>query len=119
MVSKKIIILVLFFAQSVMASTPEVVDVKVEITPAQKYNFSVTIEHEDSGWDHYANAWRVYSPQGKLLGERILHHPHVKEQPFTRTLRGVRIPVDIDEVIIKASCSVKNENEHGYIIKLK
>jgi len=70
------------------------------------WSFSVTLKHGDTGWDHYADLWQVYSPGGDLLGERVLHHPHVEEQPFTRSLSGVSIPDDLNEVIIRARDSV-------------
>jgi len=45
----------------------------------------VTVSHPDSGWDHYADIWRVYGPDGAELAERVLLHPHETEQPFTRS----------------------------------
>jgi hypothetical protein len=40
---------------------------------------------------------------------RTLHHPHVEEQPFTRSLSGVRVPAGVDQVSVRARDSV-----HGY-----
>lgn len=48
--------------------------------------FSVTLTHPDTGWDHYADGWRVEDADGTVLGLRVLAHPHVNEQPFTRSL---------------------------------
>jgi hypothetical protein len=45
-----------------------------------------------------------------VLGTRILHHPHVNEQPFTRNLSGVNIPNTIETVTIRAHDSV---HEYG------
>ena len=112
-------VFVILFSSASMASDAEILDVKTELTPAQKMNFTVTIKHADTGWEHYANAFRVYTPDGELLGERILHHPHVKEQPFTRTLAGISIPAEVNKVIIKANCSKTNENKKGYTVKLR
>ncbi|WP_211234236.1 hypothetical protein [Aliagarivorans taiwanensis] len=47
--------------------------------------------------------------QGTVLGERILHHPHVDEQPFTRSLRGVIIPRHLRVVYIEA-----HDKQHGW-----
>jgi len=44
-----------------------------------------------------------------VLGVRELAHPHVNEQPFTRSLGGVEIPDGVQEVTIRARDSV-----HGY-----
>ena len=48
---------------------------------------SVTLRHADTGWDHYADGWEVVAEDGTPLGRRVLAHPHVDEQPFTRSLR--------------------------------
>lgn len=46
---------------------------------------TVTLRHADTGWEHYADAWRVVDGQGRVLAQRTLAHPHVTEQPFTRS----------------------------------
>lgn len=71
-----------------------------------QWNFSVTLRHADGGWDHYADGWEIQSEDGTVLGYRELLHPHVNEQPFTRSLGGVQIPADESVVIIRAHCSV-------------
>lgn len=71
--------------------------------------FSVTVRHADDGWDHYADAWRVVGPDGTVYGTREILHPHVNEQPFTRSLSGVAIPDEVGTVIIEARDSV-----HGW-----
>lgn len=74
------------------------------------WRFDVTVRHNDEGWDHYADAWQIVDPDsGKVLAERILAHPHETEQPFTRSLGGVRIPKGIEEVTVRAKCNV-----HGF-----
>lgn len=49
--------------------------------------FDVTLSHPDTGWDHYADGWRIEDASGTVLGLRVLGHPHVNEQPFTRSLK--------------------------------
>jgi len=44
----------------------------------------------------------VVAPDGKVLATRSLAHPHVNEQPFTRSLSGVKIPKGIKVVTIRA-----------------
>ena len=73
------------------------------------WRFHVTVRHDDQGWDHYADKWDVVAPDGRLLGTRVLLHPHEAEQPFTRSLGGVAIPAGIDRVSLRAHDSV-----HGY-----
>jgi len=88
------------------AGEADVVDVSVRQTGENTYSFSVTARHDDTGWDHYANRWQVLAPDGTVLGERVLLHPHENEQPFTRSLAGVVIPPEINEVVIRAGDSV-------------
>ncbi len=33
----------------------------------------------------YVDGWHVETAEGEILGTRILLHPHVGEQPFTRS----------------------------------
>ncbi|MEO0729117.1 MAG: hypothetical protein AAFY64_01895, partial [Pseudomonadota bacterium] len=69
----------------------------------------VTLKHADTGWEHYADRWDVVSVDGKVLGTRTLHHPHVEEQPFTRSLGGVKVPAGTTEVLIRA-----RDSKHGF-----
>lgn len=87
------------------ASDTDVIDVKVSQSGGQ-YRFDVTLKHADTGWDHYANVWEIVGPGGEVLGTRVLAHPHVDEQPFTRSLGGVVIPAAILEVTIRAGDNV-------------
>jgi len=68
--------------------------------------FDVTLRHADEGWDHYADLWEVTGPDDEVLGTRVLAHPHVREQPFTRSLAGVAIPESVRSVTIRARDSV-------------
>ena len=73
------------------------------------WRFDVTVAHGDTGWDHYANGWEVIDADGTRLGYRKLHHPHVEEQPFTRSLSGVAIPEGTTRVFVRA-----HDNVHGW-----
>lgn len=94
---------------SLWAGEADVLGVKTQKKTDGSYIFSVTVSHADEGWDHYADRWEVVTLDGKILGTRVLLHPHVGEQPFTRSLAGVEIPEGINKVIIRARDSV-----HGY-----
>jgi hypothetical protein len=82
------------------ADIPEIVSVSANESGGT-WQFDVTVLHEDSGWDHYADGWGIYTIDGVELGYRILAHPHVNEQPFTRSLSGVVIPVTLTKVILR------------------
>ena len=72
----------------------DVVIVKVELrnnTGGDNWTFHVTLKHADSGWNHYADAWRIVTEDGTVLGKRVLFHPHENEQPFTRSLSDVKL----------------------------
>ncbi|MEL6125804.1 MAG: hypothetical protein AAFR57_05320 [Pseudomonadota bacterium] len=98
----------MMLGQGALADSPLVTDVVMRDLGGV-WRFDVTVSHPDTGWDHYADAWAVYAPDGTELGIRELLHPHVNEQPFTRSLSGVRIPDDLDEVVVRARDSV-----HGW-----
>jgi len=106
---KMALIIVLFTAATAHAGEADVIGVKVNEKGENQFYFSVSVHHNDEGWDHYANKWDVVAPDGIVLGTRILNHPHVNEQPFTRSLSGVKIPDTIETVTIRAHDSV-----HGY-----
>jgi hypothetical protein len=98
------------------AGAPSVTDVQVTRTGAG-WRFEVTVAHDDTGWDHYADGWSIYTPEGRELGYRKLLHPHVEEQPFTRTLSGVLIPPWIHEVMVRAHDTVHGEGP-PFVVKL-
>jgi hypothetical protein len=87
----------------------DVIDVKIKRMKNGIYRFDVTVQHQDEGWDHYADKWDVVAPDGTVIGTRTLLHPHVDEQPFTRSLDGVKIPDTIQNVKICA-----HDSTHGY-----
>lgn len=87
----------------------DVVDARAARAGDGTWRFSVTVRHADEGWDHYADRWEVLTPGGEVLGTRVLHHPHVDEQPFTRSLGDVRVPAGVSQVRVRARDSV-----HGY-----
>ena len=73
------------------------------------YRFHVSVSHGDSGWDHYADAWRIVDGAGHLLKTRVLYHPHTTEQPFTRSLSNISIPAGTDAVYVEA-----HDKRHGW-----
>jgi hypothetical protein len=73
------------------------------------WTFHVTVRHPDTGWEDYANGWDVLTPDGTVLKPdpdspftRLLLHPHVDEQPFTRSQSGIVIPPDAAQVRVRA-----------------
>ena len=102
--------LILLSVSPVMAGEADVVGVKIIKEGTGTYRFDVSVRHGDEGWKHYADKWDVVAPDGSVLGTRELAHPHENEQPFTRSLAGVRIPEAVNQVTVRAHDSV---HEYG------
>jgi hypothetical protein len=96
------VIAVLLFSPALYAGKADVEKVKVFCPIPESCTFNVTVRHADTGWKHYANQWDVVAPDGTVLGTRVLYHPHVDEQPFTRSLSNVQIPAGVSKVTVRA-----------------
>lgn len=84
------------------AAYPDVVDVAVTPGGDGTYTFDVTISSPYDTPERYADAFRVRTPDGRVLGVRELTHPHQDEQPFTRSLAGVEAPPDAETLVVEA-----------------
>jgi hypothetical protein len=80
---------------------PDVVAVELTDAGDRVFTVAVTLSSPYDSPERYADAWRVMSSDGTVLGIRELLHDHASEQPFTRTLSGVSIPADVDEVTVQ------------------
>jgi hypothetical protein len=87
------------------SADPPVIEAVTAAKTGDTWRFSVTLSHPDTGWDHYADGWRVLDMDGHVLATRELLHPHVTEQPFTRSQSGVALPEGATQVLIEASCN--------------
>jgi hypothetical protein len=105
-------------ATAATAHEPAILDVQVEKS-GMSWRVDVTLEHPDTGWDHYADGWEVLDAEGNRLGYRVLHHPHVNEQPFTRSLTNLQIPDGTREIFVKAHCSVDGWNDEPVRVELE
>ena len=98
---------VLFFS-SVSAGEADVLKVRAKCDDNNKCRFTVRVRHKDRGWNHYVNRWEILSLEGEVLATRVLAHPHVDEQPFTRSLTA-EIANEHKSVIVRA-----HDSEHAY-----
>ena len=112
-----LITILLSYSNIAVAGQARIIDVRVTDNNGS-FRFDVTLEHADTGWDHYADGWEVISPAGDVLGHRVLAHPHVNEQPFTRSLSGVQIPQGVKTVSIRAHDSVHGYNKEMFEVDL-
>lgn len=92
----------------IQAGDADVVDVTITALGDSRFRIDTTVAHADTGWDHYANRWDVLTEAGELLGTRELLHPHVNEQPFTRSLT-LEIPASVARVVVRAGDSVHGD----------
>ena len=97
-----LLFLLILLAENLTAGEADVLKVNVRKSSDGNYSFSVTVRHQDTGWNHYANKWDIVGPDGTVYGTRVLLHPHEGEQPFTRGLSGVKIPSNIRSVTVRA-----------------
>jgi len=111
LIASLILIASLGVAAEAVAGEAHVEAVRPTLAGDGTYRFDVTVRHADEGWDHYANAFQVETLAGEVLGTRVLLHPHVEEQPFTRSLGGVAVPAGTDAVVIRAVDSVHGPGE--------
>lgn len=103
-----ILLLSTLVMQVAWANQVEIVKVMLEPS-ANRWTFHVTLKHADTGWDHYADDWRIVDKDGNVLGNRKLWHPHVNEQPFTRSLADVLIPKGTEIIYVEA-----HDKVHGW-----
>lgn len=95
----------LIVSSNTLANQVKIVAVDIKAQGDQRYQFDVTLLHDDTGWEHYANRWEILDSRGNILATRTLHHPHVNEQPFTRSLT-ISLPDNTKTVIIRGHDSV-------------
>ena len=113
---KKLATILLMFTPAAYCGEVTIVEVRVECPSS--CTFSVTLEHADEGWEHYANQWEVLTLDDRILGTRVLYHPHENEQPFTRSLSGISIPAGTDRVKVRARDSKHGYSEREFIVEL-
>lgn len=105
---KRFALPLILLAAPAFAGEADVIDATAMNSGGNTWQVSATVQHADEGWDHYANAFEVLGPDGSVLETRVLFHPHVNEQPFTRSV-SVTVPEGITQITVRAVDSV-----HGH-----
>ncbi|MFK7792871.1 MAG: hypothetical protein AB8B88_09410 [Devosiaceae bacterium] len=98
--------LALLIATPVVAGEADVIAASASQDLRGTWSISATILHADTGWEHYADRFDVLDEEGTVLGSRTLFHPHVEEQPFTRSLTALTIPDEVMTITVRAHDSV-------------
>jgi len=109
--------LLIFFSLS-FANEADVLKAKATCNKNRICSFKVTIKHTDKNWNHYVNGYEILTLANKRLAKRTLHHPHINEQPFTRSISGVKIPINIDKVIVRAHDLIHGNGGKEVVLKL-
>lgn len=91
------------------AGQADVLDAQLRDLGDGRIQVSATIKHDDAGWDHYADRFEVLDPKGSVIATRVLMHPHVEEQPFTRATEPFRRPAGVAVFTIRA-----RDSRHGF-----
>ena len=112
------VLLVLTMSNTVRADDVQIIAVDLRSTQENVWQVSVTLKHGDTGWDHYADDWRLVDVEGNVLGDRILRHPHVNEQPFTRSLEGVSVPAGVTTLYVEAHDKVHGWTPNRLLVNL-
>jgi len=109
LIVKTVLFVAIIWIGQAVAGEVEIVKTRLEYR-AGSWHVSTTLRHGDTGWSHYADAWRVVTEKGEDLGTRTLHHPHEQEQPFTRS-HTVQIPKGTNIVYVEAHDKVHGWNK--------
>jgi hypothetical protein len=117
MIKKAIFIVLVLVPQLVFSDVAVIKNVTLQ-SYNNRWTFNVTLQHADTGWDHYADGWRIIDAKGTELGYRTLHHPHVNEQPFTRSLSSVIIPAGTKVIFVEAHDKIHGWNKDKVRIDL-
>jgi len=87
---------------AIEAGEADVIEVEFKEMSNRLFHFTVTIVHDDEGWEHYVDRWDVVAPDGTVLGTRSLYQPNENGRQFSSSLVGVKVPDGISEVTLRA-----------------
>jgi len=103
----------------------DVLYVRAVQTDDETWTFAVTVQHPDTGWDNYADGWDVVTPEDTVLlpdqnipFTRRLEHPHVDEQPFTRSQGNIVVPSGVARVHVRAHSLVGGYGGREVVVDL-
>ncbi|WP_025273208.1 hypothetical protein [Haloglycomyces albus] len=80
---------------------PEIVDAVAERSHG-RFTVTVTVSSPYDSSERWADAVRVLDSEHEPLHVHEFDHPHPTEQPFTRSIPDVGIPIDVTEIHLQA-----------------
>lgn len=104
--------------ESIRPPDAEIQFVQASETSAGVWSFNVRLNHPDTGWEDYTDGWHVETLDGRILGVRILLHPHVNEMPFSRSQGGIQIPPDVTEVQVRSHDLVSGYGQETVVVPI-
>ena len=66
------------------------------------FDLRITVRSADKGPEYYCDRIEIVDPEGKLLHTHRVAKPHPNEQPFSETLRNLRLPAELEQVTLRA-----------------
>jgi hypothetical protein len=89
---------------------PDVVKVSIRAKGSNTFDLDVTVSSPYDTPQRYADAFRATSEDGAVVyGVRPLSHDHAGEQPFTRDLHGLQVPLGVKHIRVQA-----RDQQHGW-----
>jgi hypothetical protein len=89
------------------------------------WTFHVSVQHPDKSFSDFADGWDLVTSSGAVLKRdpaqrftKTLRQPHIEEQPFTRTVKGLRIPEGVEVLTVRAHDSLGGFGGREVLVKL-
>lgn len=102
-----------------VAGEADVIAVAVERDPGTEdvFNFRVTILSNDIDENYRAEAFEILAPDGRVLGRQEVTYTQ-GEQPFTREIENLKIPLGIDRVTVRVFHKPRGYDGQAVTIRL-
>ena len=82
------------------------------------FDLRVTVRSADKGLEYYCDRIEIVDPEGKVLYTHRVAKPHHNEQPFSETLNNLRLPAELEQVIVRARMRPDNATGRDRTLKL-
>ena len=66
------------------------------------FDLRITVRSADKGPEYYCDRIEIVDPDGKVLHTHRVAKPHPNEQPFSETLRNLKLPAELEQVTLRA-----------------
>jgi hypothetical protein len=82
------------------------------------FDVRITVRSADKGSEYYCDRIEILDAEGKILHTHRVAKPHFNEQPFSETLRNLRLPADLEQVTLRARMRPDNATGKDRTLKL-